>query len=90
MDFLSIRIGGKNCRRFGTFYQIKHNIAIFKLETLLREIDNLQDNKPIGVDKTSPIILKRYKAALYRPLLIIFQKSYSEGIVPYQWKFTSN
>ena len=43
--------------------------VIFKLETLHRAIDNLKDNKAIGVDKASPIILKRCKAALSRPLL---------------------
>ena len=57
---------------------------IFTLEALYREIDNLKDNKAIGVDKASPIILKRCKDALSRPLLIIFQMSFSEGIVPYQ------
>ena len=63
--------------------------AIFTLEALHREIDNLKDNKAIGVDKASPVILKRCKAALSEPLLIIFQKSFSEGIVPYQWKLAN-
>ena len=57
--------------------------TIFTLEALYQEIDKLKDNKAIGIDKASPIILKRYRAALSRPLLIIFQKSFSEGIVPY-------
>ena len=58
--------------------------AIFTLETLYREIDNLKDNKAIDVDKDSPAIMKRCKAALSRPLLIIFKKSFSDRIVPYQ------
>ena len=56
--------------------------AIFTLEALHREIDNLKDKKAIGV-------LKRYKAALSRPLLIIFQKSFSEEIVQIQWKLVN-
>ena len=59
--------------------------AIFTLNSLYRKIDKLKDNKAIGVDKASSIILKRCKAALTRPLVIIFQKSFSEGVVPYQW-----
>ena len=55
--------------------------AIFTLEVLYQEIDKLKDNKTICVDKASPIILKGGKAALSGPLLIIFQKSFSEGIV---------
>ena len=54
--------------------------AIFTLEALHREIDNLKDNKAIGLDKASPVILKRCKAALSEPLLIIFQKSFSESV----------
>ena len=46
--------------------------AIFSLEALYREIDNLKDNKAIGMDKASHIILKKCKAALSRPWLIIF------------------
>jgi len=63
--------------------------VIFTLETLHRAIDDLKDNKAIGVDRASPIILKRCKAALSRPLLIIFQKSFSEGIVLHQWKLAN-
>ena len=63
--------------------------TIFTLEALYQEIDKLKDNKAICVDKASTIILKRCKAALSRPLLIIFQKSFSEGIVPYQWKLAN-
>ena len=55
--------------------------AIFTLEALFQEIDNLKDNRAIGVEKARPIILKRWKAALSRPFFIIFQKSFSEGIV---------
>ena len=60
--------------------------AIFTLEALHREIYNLRDNKTIGVDKACPIILMSWHglAALSRPLLIIFQKSFFESIVPYQ------
>ena len=47
--------------------------AIFTLEALYQEIDNPTDNKGIGIDKTSPIILKRCNAALSIPLFIIFQ-----------------
>ena len=43
-------------------------------------------NTYIGVDKASLNNLNRCKAALSRPLLIIFQESFSEGIVPYQCK----
>ena len=60
--------------------------TIFTLEALYQEIDKLKD---IVVDKTSPIILKRCKAALSKPLLIIFQKRFSECIVPYQWKLAN-
>ena len=56
--------------------------SIFTLEALYRKNDKLKDNKVIGVDKTSPIILKKCEAALSRPLLIIFKKNFSEGIVP--------
>ena len=63
--------------------------AIFTLETLYKEIDKLKDNKAIGLEKASPIILKRCKDALSRPLIIIFQKSFSEGIAPYQWKLAN-
>ena len=48
--------------------------AIFTLETLHREIDNLKDNKAIEIDKASPIILKRCKDALSRPLLIFSRR----------------
>ena len=60
--------------------------AIFTLEALYQEIEKLKDNKAIHVDKASSIMLKRCKAVLLGPLLIIFQKSFSECIAPYQWK----
>ena len=56
--------------------------AIFTLQALYREIGNLKDNKAIGKDKDILIILKRCKDALSRPILIIFQQSFSDGIVP--------
>ena len=63
--------------------------AIFILEALYREIDKLKVNKTIGVDRASPVILKRWKTALAKPMLIIFLKSFSEGIVPIQWKWAN-
>ena len=42
-------------------------MVIFTMEALYQEIDNLKDNEAIGVDKASPIILKRCKAGSFRP-----------------------
>ena len=49
--------------------------AIFSLEALDREIENLKDNKYIGLDKVCPIILKRCKAAQSRPLLLFSRRA---------------
>ena len=56
--------------------------TIFSLETLHREIDRLKENKAIGEDTASPFVLKRSKTALSSRLLIIYRKSFSEGIAP--------
>ena len=57
--------------------------AIFTLEALYQENGKLKENKAIGVDKASTIILKRCKATLSAPLLIILQKNFSESLVLY-------
>ena len=64
-----------NC--LNTYFQ-----SVFaKDKTVDQEIDKMNDKKVIGMDKISPIILKRCKTALFMTLLIIFHKSYSENIV---------
>ena len=63
--------------------------TIFSLEALHREIDRLEENKAIGEDRASPFVLKRCKTALSKPLLIIFRKSFSEGIAPKMWKIAN-
>ena len=45
--------------------------TIFSLEALQREIERLEDNKVIGEDRTNPLVLKRCKTTLSRPMLII-------------------
>ena len=62
---------------------------IFTLKALHREIDKLKDYKAISVDKTSPYILKGCKAALLRPLIIFFRKSFTEGIAPMMRKLAN-
>ena len=67
---------------------MKFYFTIFTLETQHREIDNLKDNKAIGVDKASPLILEMQGCSV-ETVLIIFQKIFSGGIVPNQWKLAN-
>ena len=40
-------------------------------------------SKAIGVDGVSPVLLKKCAADFAIPLLIVFRKSFEEGVVPF-------
>ena len=75
-------------QRTGTECKDDEN-KIFTLEALYQAIDRLIDETAIGFDKTSPFILKGCKIAISAHLLIIFRKSFSEGIAPAMWKLAN-
>ncbi|MCP4459038.1 MAG: hypothetical protein GY816_13600, partial [Cytophagales bacterium] len=53
---------------------------------VLHVLKNLNPNKALGPDKINGKVLKNCCRALSTPLSILFQKTYSSGILPSEWK----
>ena len=63
--------------------------TIFSLEALHQENEKLEENKAISKDRASSFMQKRCQTAISKPLLIIFRKSFSDGIAPKIWKIAN-
>ena len=59
-----------------------------QVETILDKINSLKNNKSMGPDLVSPIILKNCASILAYPLYILFNKSLESGICPEKWKLS--
>ncbi len=54
-------------------------------EVVASKINNMKENKSVGVDGISPEILKEIVEQLSMPLAHVFNMSLHEGIVPLDW-----
>ena len=59
---------------------------ILTQEAVKKKLEGLNPNKAMGPDEIPSIVLKELSSELSFPLLIIFNKSLSEGRVPIDWK----
>jgi hypothetical protein len=57
----------------------------FGIADVREQLENLNVNKSIGVDKVHPFVLKECSETISRPLSIIFKKSYLSGLIPDEW-----
>ena len=55
-------------------------------EVVASKINNMKENKSLGVDGLSPKILKETVEQISKPLAHVFNMSLQEGIVPVEWK----
>ena len=55
-------------------------------EVVANKINNMKENKSLGVDGISPIILKEIVEQISTPVAHVFNMSLQEGIVPLEWK----
>ena len=55
-------------------------------ELVASKINNMKENKSIGVDGISPKILKETVEQISTPLAHVFNMSLQEGIVLLEWK----
>ena len=55
-------------------------------EAVANKINNVKENKSLGVDGIAPKILKETVEQMYTPLAHVFNMSLQEGIVPLEWK----
>ena len=59
---------------------------MFNCEDLMSKQEKLGVSKAISVDGVSPVLLKKCAADFASSLLIVFGKSFEEGIIPVEWK----
>ena len=69
-------------RNNGTFL----SEIILTREAIKNKLNKLNPNKAMGPDHIPSFILKTFSEELSLPLLFIFNKSLSEGVVPTSWK----
>ena len=55
-------------------------------EVVVSKINNVKENKLLGVDGISPKILKTTVEQTSTPLAHLFNMSLQDGIVPFEWK----
>ena len=55
-------------------------------EAVANTINNVKENKSLGVDGIAPKILKETVEQIYTPLAHVFNMSLQEGIEPLEWK----
>ena len=63
--------------------------AMFGLESIEERLGRLDGAKAMGRDKVSQMVLKKCAKEWAKPLKIIFNKSYSEGEVPEEWRMAN-
>ena len=56
--------------------------VLFLYDDLKDRLKKLKHDKSMGEDRVSPVLLKHCADAFVVPLLIIFRKSFDEGITP--------
>ena len=61
-------------------------LVTFDPEVVLKKLLNLRVDKSPGPDGLHPALFKHCAAAIAEPLSMIFQKSYTTGILPEEWK----
>jgi len=60
---------------------------LHKVQYRLRyEITKLKSNSTSGPDNIPPLLFKRLKYSLCRPLAVVFNQFISVGAVPSEWK----
>ena len=62
------------------------NIA-FNEQDIIDVLSNLATNKSTGPDGISQKILKETRYSISKPLLLLFKRSFNEGVYPRKWKF---
>ena len=55
-------------------------------EVVANKINNMKENKSLGVDGIAPKILKETVEQILKPLAYVFNMSLQWGIVPLEWK----
>lgn len=55
-------------------------------DAVIKKLEKLERHKAIGVDGVSPYVLRECAEAFATPLLIIFERSMEEGVVPSSWR----
>ena len=53
---------------------------------MISRLEKLEVSKANGVVGVSPVLLKKCVADFAIPLLIVFRKSFEEGVVSLEWK----
>jgi hypothetical protein len=64
------------------------NICIdpsFEVVDVRDQLENLNVNKSVGVDKVHPYVLKECSVSLSQSLSFIFKKSFYSGVIPDEW-----
>jgi len=61
----------------------------FDYDLVRKKLLHLQEDKSPGPDGIHPLVLKRCTEVLATPLSIIFQKSYTDGKIPNDWKLAN-
>ena len=63
------------------------NLTVVFSETKVKEkLMQLKPDKAQGPDGIHPMVLRECAAHIAKPLALIYQKSFDEGIVPSNWK----
>jgi hypothetical protein len=57
--------------------------------SILKKLQNLKTNKSPGPDQIHPRVLKETADIIVTPLLMLFNKSITSGVVPLQWKIAT-
>lgn len=70
------------------FYDLPNSIN-FKINDVLRKLENLKENRSVGPDGLSGDFIYGIKSALSFSLWILFNRSLPEGMCPSIWKISS-
>ena len=58
----------------------------FDADTVMKKLKSLKPKKSPGPDELHPMVLQNTAEVVAEPLVRIFQESYSQGILPAEWK----
>jgi len=63
--------------------------VVFTEEAILDKLTNIKINKSPGPDLLHPRVLHEARYQLATPLRLLFEKSYTTGTLPHDWKVAS-
>ena len=84
-DFFADQFSSPSLYNIEIDYSVDFDIA-FDANTVETHLKNLNVNKAPGPDNFHGQILKNCSKSLSKPLSILFNMSYSEGVIPRDWK----